>query len=190
MKTISTDKPFSVFSLEADRDYLLARLVNFSGNGFASRTGYLGQQAIEKYLKALMVQEEKIYLKTHELIELAKFCSKYDPTFINSEFLKKITIFDDFREVGRYGGESTYDPHAQKKEGFETAGVYTWQGTNIKILDEIVSKIRNKLDFKVVKYSDSLQAIIENNRKDVLLATWTLPIALRKILIFQNDFFK
>ena len=190
MKTITTDKPFSVFSLEADRDYLLARLINFSGHGFASRAGYFGQQAVEKYFKALMVQEEKAYFKTHDLIRLAHYCSKYDSTFNNEDFIKNIIIFDDFREVGRYGGESRHDPHAKKEEDFITAGVYVWIDTNIKILDEIVNILRRKLNFKAINFSDSLNAIAKNDNKDFLASTWKLSINLKKILVSNNDYFK
>lgn len=190
MKTIATDKPFSVFSLEADRDYLLARLINFSGHGFASRAGYFGQQAVEKYFKALMVQEKKTYFKTHDLIELAKYCSKYDSTFSDEDFINKITIFDDFRDVGKYGGEANHDPHAKKEEDFTTAGVYVWIDTNIKILDEIVNILRGKLDFKAISFSDSLNAIAKNDNRDFLASTWKLPINLKEILVSDNDYFK
>ena len=190
MKTITTDKPFSVFSLEADTDYLLSRLINYSGSGFASRAGYFGQQAIEKYFKALMVQEEQIYLKTHDLIELASYCSKYDSSLNNKDFIKNLTIFDDFREIGRYGGESSHDPHAIKEEALTTAGVYMWIETNIKILDEIVSILRGKLDFNGIKFSDSLNAIANDDDKDFLVNTWKLPINLKEILVTNNDYFK
>jgi len=190
MKSIATDKPFSVFSLEADRDYLLARLINFSGCGFTSRAGYFGQQALEKYFKALMVQEEKAYLRTHDLIELANYCSKYDSHFGSTDFIKKVEIFDDFREVGRYGGETTHDPHAKKEEDFTTAGVYVWIDTNIKILDEVVNILRRKLDFKAICFSDSLDAIAKNNNKDFLASTWKLHISLKDILVSNNDYFK
>jgi len=190
MRTITTDKPFSVFSLEADRDYLLARLINFSGHAFAPRAGYFGQQAIEKYFKALIVQEKRVYLRTHDLIELSKYCSQFDSVFSTDEFLSKVKVFDDFREVGRYGGESTYDPHSKQEKDFTTAGVYVWQNIYIKILDEIVNIIRKKLDFKKINYSDSLNAIAEGNNKDFLACTWKLPINLRDILISNNDYYK
>ncbi|MEK7450834.1 MAG: HEPN domain-containing protein [Patescibacteria group bacterium] len=173
--------------MEADRDYLLARLINFSGYGFASRAGYFGQQAIEKYFKALMVQEEKAYLKTHDLIVLAKYCSKFDLVFVSGDFLRKVKIFDDFREVGRYGGESTYDPHAKKEKDFTTAGVYSWVDTNIKILDETVNVLRKRLDFQAIGFSDSLDVIAKGNNKDFLAGTWKLPINLREVLISDND---
>jgi HEPN domain-containing protein len=190
MKTITTDKPFFVFSLEADRDYLLARLINFTGPGFASRAGYFGQQAIEKYFKALMVQEEKAYLKTHNLFELAKYCTKYDHSFEDEKFIKKINIFDDFREVGRYGGESIYDPYAETEDNFTTAGMSIWIDTNIVILDDIVNKLRRKLDFKSNNFSDSLKALVRNDNNDFLVNTWKLPVKLKDILVTGNDYFK
>lgn len=190
MKKVVTDKPFTVFSIEADRDYLLTRLINFSGHGFASRAGYFGQQAIEKYFKALTVQEENAYLKTHDLIKLAKYSNKLDLTFSRVDFLGKIKIFDDFREVGRYGGESMYDPHSKQEKDFTTAGVYAWQDINIKILDEIVDIIRKKLVFKAVGFNDSLNAIANGDNKDFLASTWKLPINLRDILVSNNDYYK
>ncbi len=189
-KTITTDKPFPVFSSEADRDYILARLINFSGYGFAVRAGYFGQQAIEKYFKALMVQEEKVYLKTHDLIELSKHCFKFDYVFSSHEFLSKVKIFDDFREVGRYGGESMYDPHSKQERSFITAGVYVWQVDYIKILDEIVNLVRKKLDFKRINYSDSLNAIAKGDKKDLLAGNWNLPVSLQDILRLNNDYYK
>ena len=105
-------------------------------------------------------------------------------------FLSKVKIFDDFREVGRYGGESTHDPHSKQEKGFITAGVCIWQNTNIKILDEIVSVLRKKLDFKKIGFSDSLKAIAEGNNKDLLAGTWKLPISLQDILISSNDYYK
>jgi hypothetical protein len=60
-KIIQTDMPFPVFSMEADTDYLLARLVNFLGSSFHSRAGFFAQQACEKYMKALSVQRDQSY---------------------------------------------------------------------------------------------------------------------------------
>lgn len=190
MKIIKTDKSFGVFSLEADRDYILARLINFSGSGFAPRAGYSGQQACEKYFKSLMVQEEAQYLKTHDLIELSKYCEKWDPIFGEEKFLAKIKIFDDFREVGRYGGEATHDPNSESRDDFQTAGFYSWTNDNINLLDEIVFIIRGKLNFKKIEWSDSILCIINNDNSDLLMGTWKLPIELRVTLITDNNFFK
>lgn len=187
---IDTNKPFPAFSLEADRDYLLARLINFSGAGFAPRTGYFGQQAIEKYMKAFLVQNSEKYLKTHDLLDLANECGKVDKDFIDPEFLKDIKIFDDFEEIGRYGGEAFHDPYSKKTPDFETAGVYSWAEGDIRILDEVVHLIRGKLDYKKVSFSDSLLAILDDSKVDFLAIEWKLPIRLSEILTTGNNYFK
>ena len=55
-KLIKTDFPFTFISMEADLDYLLARMIHFLGAGFHARAGYFAHQACEKYLKALSVE--------------------------------------------------------------------------------------------------------------------------------------
>ncbi len=190
MKEITTDKPFAVFSLEADRDYLLARLIAFSGSGFAPRAGYFAQQACEKYLKAFSVQKCNKYLKTHDLIELSRYASEFDRKFADHAFINKLNVFDDFKDVGRYGGEATYDPHSKKEKEFETSGVFIWEVGHIEILDEIVFSIRKQLDFKAIGWSDSLQSVLNDDHIDMLFSTWKLPIPLLDILTTGNHFFK
>lgn len=187
---IKTDKPHSVFSFEADKDYIMARLVNFAGSAFSSRAGYYAQQALEKYLKAFLVQESKQYPKSHDLFELAKYCLEFNDNFSNKEFLDSMKIFNDFIDLGRYGGEASYDPHAKTTKNFETAGVVVWFESNIRILDALVFNIRSKLDFAKIRFADSLQAIIEGDKKNYFVGTWKLPIKLRDILILGNNYFK
>ena len=187
---IKTDKPHPVFSLEADRDYIIARLVNFTGAAFSSRAGYYSQQAIEKYLKAFLVQESGEYPKEHDLLKLVQFCSKLDQDFSEVGFLEKLKVFNLFIDIGRYGGEASYDPLSQKTKEFQTAGVMAWSGSNIKILDELVFKIRLKLDFKKVGFTDSIRAILEDDISNYFVGTWKLPIKLKDILSTGNDYFK
>src|SRR5688572_8847759 len=75
-KMVITDMPFSVMSSEADIDYLLARMIAFSGGHFQGRAGYFGQMACEKYLKALSIQEKGTHLEIHRLVDLAADCQK------------------------------------------------------------------------------------------------------------------
>ncbi len=189
-KIIKTEKPFFVFLMEADKDYLLARLINLSGAAFSSRAGFFSQQACEKYFKALTVQEKGEYLKTHNLKELALHCSNFDDDFKDKEMLSDLEIFDSFREVGRYGGESDFDPFAVTTDEIQTSGVVTWSGSYIEKLDKFVFKIRGKLDFVKMNFSDSLKAIIDNKKDDLLVDTWSLPIPLDQILLNKNKHFQ
>jgi len=186
---IKTDKPTAVFLLEADRDYLIARLINFAGAAFASRSGYFSQQALEKYLKAFSVQEAQEYLKTHDLLELAKHCSKFHKDLSNKKFIENLKIFNAFIDLGRYGGEASHDPYSKKTKNVETASIILWQASNIKILDLLVFTIRSKLDFERIRFDDSLKSIQKKNKKSYFVKTWKLPIKLRDILIIENNYF-
>lgn len=190
-QNIQTTKPFTVFSMEADTDYIVARLVNFAGPAVATRAGYFSQQALEKYLKAYLVQEKSEYPKIHSLIGLAKQCSKLSPDFSDPDFIRKIEIFNDFTEVGRYGGEASYDPHAMSTDNITTAGAMTWSDSNIKILDELVYEIRDKLIFPAeLSGMDYLNEIVVRNKASFIFAQWKLPIDITALLTTQNDFFK
>jgi HEPN domain len=76
-KLIKPDKPFWMFSMEADTDYLLCRMINFLGSSFHARAGFFAQQACEKYMKALTIQDRSEYTEINNLVELAKFCEPH-----------------------------------------------------------------------------------------------------------------
>lgn len=179
----------AMFLLEADRDYIIARLVSFTGGAFGSRAGYFSQQALEKYIKAVSVQRSGKYIKVHNLKELAAHCAEFDKDFSDAGLIADLTIFDDFTEVGRYGGEAVYDPHAIKTPGMTTAGVWLWADEHRKKLDASVSKIRGKIDFSKINQPDYLQAILKGDRT-VVTDTWKFPIKLREVLTTGNDYFK
>src|SRR3989442_12632640 len=184
----SSDTP-AMFLLEADRDYIIARLVSFTGGAFGNKAGYLSQQALENYLKAVSVQRSGKYLKIHDLKELAAYCAQFDKDFSDTELLKDLTIFDNFAEVGRYGGEAAYDPLAIRTPIITTAGVWVWTDDYRKKLDTLVFKIRGKLDFSKINQPDHLQAILKGDHT-LLTDTWQFPIKLREVLAMSNDYFK
>lgn len=185
-----TDKPFAVFAREADIDYLLARLINMLGAVFSGRAGYLAHQALEKYLKAITVQTLGEFYFTHNLIALARRCAELNPYFGAPIVLESLKIFDEFAEVGRYGGAARFDPHAKSTQAFETAGVYIWRGDYIHRSDMLVYNCRSLLNFKTAPAQDSLQAILEDNKKNAFVAMWGLhELPLRNVLTRDNKVF-
>jgi hypothetical protein len=78
-KVIKIPQPFPVFSMQADVDYILARLT--IGGTFSSRAGFFAQQTCEKFMKALNVQHDGTYTETHKLLELAAACNAYGAYF-------------------------------------------------------------------------------------------------------------
>jgi HEPN domain len=199
-KTVKTDMPFAVFSMEADTDYLLARMINFLGAKFHSRAGFFAQQACEKYMKALSVQRDGTYAETHNLKELAVACEPYDPYFSADDTKRILEQFDLFDQIGRYGGAAKFDPLAKGKTaggmtmkvapGVQLAGVSVWKGSYLHDLDAFVFKARSFLDFSKITFDDGLKSILERNRGSALMSTWAGKTPLRVVLTKNNHYFK
>jgi HEPN domain-containing protein len=188
-QVVRTTLPFVAFSHEADRDYLLARMITFLGGGFHSRAGFFAQQACEKYMKAVMVQQSSSYLQTHKLMELAEACAMFEPYFGEADTNATLQAFDYFDQVGRYGAAANYDPLAQDTIELKTAGVSIWTEDHLDRLDGFVHKTRGLLDFTTTTLTDSLKAIVDMDRKSMLLATWQGKQPLRVVLTKKNRYF-
>ncbi len=174
---------FPIFSKEADRDYLLARLIHFLGAAFQSRAGFFAQQACEKYLKALSVQQSGTYLGIHKLLELAKVCEPYGNYFSDKETLRILQQFDVFDQVGRYGGAANYDPVSKgqvsvgggvtfnQSPDFEIVGAWYWSDQCLQDLDNIVFHMRAYLNFSNTNYADELRMLLQKDQRCHLAAT-------------------
>jgi hypothetical protein len=192
--------PFPVFSMEADHDYILARLIHFIGGPFSSRAGYFSQQACEKYLKAMSVQREKAYLKTHKLRELAKRCEPYGPYFCDKETVRVLEQFDMFDQIGRYGGAAKFDPlstglgaggmTAKVAPSVQVAGSWIWLPKYLQDLDGFVFNARSQLDFAKANFGDGIKSVLSGNASASSLGLWRLPIPLHEVLTAQNAYFK
>lgn len=195
-----TDMPFTVMSYEADMDYILARMIHFTGTGFYRRAGFLAQMACEKYLKALTIQNEKCFANnSHALPALGQYCEKYDPYFAEPETKRVLQQFDAFTEVGRYGGAAKFDPLAkgasvggwsvQFGSGVIAAGVSIWTPQCLQDLDAFVFKIRSMLDFKTLGQKDGLRAVLNNDVSYILVSEWQFPIPIHDVLTHFNSWY-
>jgi HEPN domain-containing protein len=197
---VKTDMPFAVFSMEADTDYLLARMIHFLGAGFHARAGFFAQQACEKYLKALSVQRTGTYAETHNLKDLAALCEPYDPYFSTKETRIVLEQFDLFDQIGRYGGAANFDPFRKGKtvggtslkiaSGAQMAGAFIWPEKYLHDLDGFVYKARSLLDFAKINFDDGLKSILGRNRHSFLMSTWKGKMPLRVVLTKANRYFK
>lgn len=188
-KVVTTDMPFTIFSTEADRDYLLARAMNIAGSGFHARAGYFSHQACEKYLKAFMLQAAGEYSEGHKLPDLRTVCAKHDKFFDDREIVESLRIFDEFEQVGRYGAAANFDPGAKTTVDFKTSGVMMWSANYIDRLDRFVFETRGRLDFKKAGHADSFAAIL-NGDKNTFGSTWNLKPPLPVVLTRDNKYFK
>jgi len=198
-KRITIDKPFTIFSTEADKDYLLARMVSFLGGGFHSRAGYFGHQACEKYLKALSVQRDGTYAETHKLLDLAGICAPFYEFLGHELATKDLKLFDVFEQVGRYGAAATFDPLSRGKpleglqfypsEELQIAGAAIWTEDHLRRLDRFVYNARGYLDFGKADYDDSFVSILLDNQRSMMVSLWRGPIPLKEVLTRQNAYF-
>lgn len=198
-KGIRTDMPFTVFSLEADKDYLLARLISSLGGPFHNRAGYFGHQACEKYLKALSVQHDGTYAETHKLHELAEICAPSYEFLNQGGAARDLELFDVFEQVGRYGAAANFDPLSKGRpiegmqffpsDDLQIAGASVWTEAHLKSLDRFVYWARGHLDFRKVNYDDNFVSILLNDERNVMVGLWHGPIPLVEILTKGNSYF-
>lgn len=181
--------PFD-FIVLADKDYLTARLLTFAGKPMWRGAVYHSHQAIEKYLKALLVQDNASYLESHKLIELASLAGEKNSSIKNEEFMKLLEIFDQPEQITRYGPFANYDPSAVSIPGkYKTKDVFTWTDKNIIALDKAVYTARSLIDFDTNENADNLGVILQD-KNTYFVSGWKLPgISLKDILISHNDYF-
>lgn len=176
----------------ADKDYIGARLLTFSGKAMWPLAAFHSHQALEKYLKALLIQETGEFQQIHNLKKLRKLCEKINDLFKEEEVGVLLEELDLPEQVVRYGPFASYDPLSKEEKGkFKTKGVFAWTDLYIKDLDKLVFKIRNLIDFSGDEDRDSLKAVLKNNLQNDLVAEWKLPnISIKDVLTSDNDFFK
>jgi hypothetical protein len=198
-KVIKPDFGPSVFALEADKDYLAARMINSLGQSLASRSGFFGQQACEKYLKAVSVQFKGEYIETHQLSVLASHCEEVLPFLKEQAAKDDLDKFDLFEQIGRYGAAAKFDPLSKGErvggmkiwigDQVNLAGMWIWTAAHIEILDKLVYFIRGHLDFPSMPFDDGLYSILINNDRSSLVSSWKGPPAIYDVLTTGNSYF-
>jgi HEPN domain len=201
-KIVASQQPFPVFSMEADLDYVLARLIAFIGGRFGARAGFFAHGACEKYLKALSVQLDGTYIQTHKLVDLAAACTGYDAYFSHRDTLRILEQFDMFDQVGRYGAAANFDPLSKSRvtssggmtvridPGIDVAGAWVWTPRFLQDLDGFVFKARSYLDFAKIEWGDGLKGALAGDARSSLTGEWHFPIPLVDVITHQNAYFK
>lgn len=209
---VDSDKPADFLVNIADIDYLTARLLLHTG--FVYPILFHSHQAIEKYLKALLIQEKISYPATHSLKELIKktINSRLFTEDEIKKLKKKCSLLDKQYETSRYGGEARYnffinivrlfvienqkERKATENDGFKIGEITVLLPNHAETLDEIVAIIRPKIK----KSINHLRDIIDN-KNGFLLQGWKLsitnnkngeilPINIKSILLPKNNYIK
>lgn len=80
---------------EEDLNLVLKLLKDEDANQFTSSIGFHCQQAIEKFLKAFLIYNQKEFIRTHDLNLLRNLCSEIDSDFVILEFALDYRYPDD-----------------------------------------------------------------------------------------------
>ena len=80
---------------EEDLNLVLKLLKDEDANQFTSSIGFHCQQAIEKFLKAFLIYNQKEFIRTHDLNLLRNLCSEIDSDFVILEFAVDYRYPDD-----------------------------------------------------------------------------------------------
>lgn len=99
---------------KAEQDYALMCYLLENQTCFFSAIGFHAQQAVEKFLKALLTQHDVEFPKTHSITRLLSLLSTFDPPLAAS--------LVDTEILSAYGVESRYPgdlPDLTEKEALE-----------------------------------------------------------------------
>ena len=86
---------------KGNSDFIAAKTLALK-EGLENQTGFHCQQAIEKWLKAYLIEHDEEIRKIHDLTALVIDCEKYDPAFQEIESL--VEGISDFAVEFRYPG--------------------------------------------------------------------------------------
>ncbi|MEM5820944.1 MAG: HEPN domain-containing protein [Candidatus Aenigmatarchaeota archaeon] len=97
---------------------------------------YFAQQAAEKFLKAFLIQNDKPFRKTHNILELIEMCKEIDGDFEN---LKKenVELLTSYAIVSRYPEFEIEISEEEAKEAIEIAE---------KVKEFVLKKLKEKLE--------------------------------------------
>lgn len=116
--------------MQADKYYLAARLLILDGC-LVDPFAYCARQALEMYLKGLIIKEVGGYFKDHDLNIFYNNLVSINGKFNKIEIKKAVKKFNNYNEFRRY-------PEGKKFPGSDVAGT-----GDLDLLDEAVFCLRN-----------------------------------------------
>ncbi len=95
---------------KGESDFIAAKTL-VQQKGLENQTGFHCQQAIEKWVKAYLIEQNEEIRKIHDLTALVIDCEKYDPVFQEIESL--VEGISDFAVEFRYPDMNTTPEEVQ-----------------------------------------------------------------------------
>ena len=87
----------------ADEDYGLAEQLVLGNSPYVNSICFHAQQAAEKYLKALLVNNQVEFPKTHDIVKILDLLASVDKDL--AESLREVKILSDYGVDVRYPGD-------------------------------------------------------------------------------------
>ena len=103
---------------KADQDLGVAGFLLGEGTAFFAAIGFHAQQAVEKYLKAVLVRFQVEFRKTHDLADLLDLIVEVDEELAGA--LSDVTVLNPFGVEARYPGDV---PEITRDEAEEAVGL-------------------------------------------------------------------
>ncbi len=104
---------------KADEDFNLAKELVAHDSPYCSAIGFHAQQAVEKWLKAVLVHHQVEFRKTHDLDELVELITKVNNGL--AEALREVSILTPYGVEARYPGDLPMLSKAEAKAAVELA---------------------------------------------------------------------
>ena len=119
---------------QADQDFGTAIIVFQHVPSYFETVAFHCQQAVEKYIKGLLVYYDSNFKKTHDVVFLLELLA--DKTNISADLYSKALSMEGFGVEIRYPNHKIYLTHEELDN-------------TIKIAQEFRTFVMNKIDFKV-----------------------------------------
>jgi len=176
--------------LEADKEYLAARLLLQGGIAIQSKGTYNATTALELILKAYLAEPLGTEMRGHDLKDLAIACQAGNDLFFSDPaVLEGFNNFTPFQQLGRYGANAgaSSDPGRVDELNMNLRGLMVLSSATIQVLDRLFLTTRSKIPASG-KITNGLLAIMEQTSNHLFTRGWELPIPPLVVLSTGNRF--
>lgn len=174
------------FALEADMEYLTARLLLNSGAALATKGTYHAHTALEEILKSYIATKGQLPAQIHLLDRLAETAADFDdPWFGEESVVNRLRSFNRYQQLGRYGANANEnsDPDRVESPNLQARGVIAIGPELLRDLDELYLTIRSKIGPVQI---DGLSAIMEGRTDHLFTKGWGFPVSPEVALTTNN----
>lgn len=174
--------------VEADKEYLAARLLLLGGSAISSKGTYHAATALEQILKGYLEGVVGIKKQGHDLQVLAVASQAGGDTFFSDPAtLSGFDGFTRYQQLGRYGPNASAksDPERIDTPTLKVFGKVEITPDTLQTLDRLFLTTRAKI---LIKRINGLKAIQDGQSNHLFVQGWVLPITSLAVLTAGNQY--